>query len=166
MDLYVIRHAIAEESSGSGRDADRALTAEGKARMRRCAEGLRAIDVRLDLILTSPYRRAVETAEIVAGALGAVETHVLQELAAGSDVSTLLSALRPYRQVEVLALVGHQPDLGYVASQVMSGSPSTCPLPFKKGGVACLEIPMARGPLRGELVWFMTPKQLRALGTL
>jgi phosphohistidine phosphatase len=165
MDLYLIRHAIAEESSPTGRDAERALTTEGKAKMRRCAAGLRAIDVRLDLILTSPYRRTVETAEIVAEALGGVETHVLQELAAGGEMGVLLAALRPYRQVEALALVGHQPDLGHLASQLMSGSPSSCPLPFKKGGVACLEIPLPRGPLRGELVWFVTPKQLRALST-
>ena len=163
MDLYLIRHAIAEESSVSGRDADRALTAEGKVKMRRCAAGLGAIDVRPDLILTSPSRRAAETAEIVAATLGGVETHVLAELAAGGELEALLAALRPYRQVEALALVGHQPDLGHLASQVMSGSPSSCPVPFKKGGVACLEIPAPRGPLRGELVWFMTPKQLRAL---
>ncbi|HUE40236.1 MAG TPA: phosphohistidine phosphatase SixA [Candidatus Binatia bacterium] len=163
MDLYLIRHAIAEESAPSGHDADRALTADGKAKMRRCADGLRVIEVRLDLILTSPYRRAAETAEIVAAALGGVETHALAELAAGCDVPALLAALRPYRHLDCVALVGHQPDLGHVASQVMSGSPSTTPLPFKKGGVACLEIPAPRGPLRGELEWFMTPKQLRAL---
>jgi phosphohistidine phosphatase len=163
MELYLIRHAIAEESSARGTDADRALTSDGKAKMRRCAEGLQAIDVRLDLILTSPYRRAVETAEIVARALGGTETQVLAELAAGANIDSLLAALRPYRQVESLALVGHQPDLGLLASQVMTGSPSTCPLAFKKGGVACFEIGAPRGPLRGELVWLMTPRQLRAL---
>jgi len=165
MDLYLIRHAIAEEASASGADADRALTSEGKARMRRCTEGLRAVGVRLDLILTSPYRRAAETAEIVARTLGGVETNVLAELAAGADTDVLLGALRPYRHLEALGLVGHQPDLGLLASQVMTGSPGTCPLGFKKGGVACFDVAAPRGPLRGELVWFMTPKQLRALRT-
>jgi phosphohistidine phosphatase len=163
VDLYLIRHAIAEEAAPSGNDADRALTSDGKARMRRAAEGLRALEVRLDLLLTSPCRRAAETAEIVARALGGVETQVLSELAAGADISALLTALRPYRHVEALALVGHQPDLGLLASQVMTGSPSTCPLAFKKGGVACFEIPAPRGALRGDLLWLMTPKQLRAL---
>lgn len=163
MDLYLVRHAIAEESAASGKDADRALTAEGKSRMRAAAEGLRALGVQFDLLLTSPYRRAVETADIVSRVLGGIETRVLPELAAGGDLPALLTALRPLRQAQSLALVGHQPDLGYLASQVMTGSPDACPLAFKKGGVACFEIPTARGPLRGDLLWLMAPKQLRAV---
>src|ERR1700752_3611674 len=112
MNLYLVRHAIAENTAASGRDADRALTADGKAKMRRAAEGLRASGLRLDLILTSPFPRAAETPEILARAPGGTETHALAEPAAGADVAALLSALRPYRQVEELALVGHQPDLG------------------------------------------------------
>ncbi len=164
MVLHLLRHAIAEDVAASGRDADRALTTDGRAKMRRAADGLRALEVRLDLLLTSPYRRAVETAEIVARGLGAVEIRVLPELAAGADIPVLLGALRPYRLLQALALVGHQPDLGCLASQVMTGSPNACPLSLKKGGVACLEIATARGPLRGELLWLATPKQLRVLG--
>jgi phosphohistidine phosphatase len=163
MDLYLVRHAIAEDASPSGRDADRALTAEGKAKMRRGAQGLRALGVRLDLILTSPYRRAAETAEILAAALGDVEVRPLPELAAGAQVPELLAALRPFRHLEALALVGHQPDLGILASEVATGSPSLHPLAFKKGGIACFTISAPRSGFRGELVWFMTPKQLRAL---
>ena len=163
MELYLVRHAIAEDSSSTGRDADRALTREGEAKMRRIAQGLRAIELRLDLILTSPYRRTAETADILAAVLGGVERRVVAELAAAGDTGALLAALRPYRQIEAVALVGHQPDLGHLASHIMTGSPDLCPLPFKKGGVACLEIPSPRGNLRGDLAWFMTPKQLRAL---
>jgi phosphohistidine phosphatase len=164
MILYLVRHAIAEDTAASGRDADRALTADGKAKLRRAVEGLRALDVQLDVLLTSPYRRAVETAEIVAGVLGPVETRVLSELAAGADIPEMLVALRPYRHLEAIALVGHQPDLGRLASQMMTGSPQTCPLSLKKGGVACLETAAARGPLRGDLLWLATPKQLRVQG--
>ncbi len=164
MILYIVRHAIAEDVATSGRDADRALTSDGIARMRRAADGLRALEVELDLLLTSPYRRAVETAEIVAASLGSVETRVLPELAAGADIPVLLGALRPHRHLQALGLVGHQPDLGCLASQVMTGSPHSCPLSLKKGGVACLEIAAARGPLRGELLWLVTPKQLRVMG--
>lgn len=165
MMLYLVRHAIAEESSPSGRDSDRALTADGKVKMRRVAAGLAALEVRLDRILTSPFRRAVETAEILAAVLGGVETRVLPELAAGADPSAVLAALRAHRQVDALALVGHQPDLGYLASLLMTGAADTCPLPFKKGAVACFELAAPRGALRGELSWFLTPKQLRAAGS-
>jgi len=164
MVLYLVRHAIAEDTATSGRDADRALTADGKARMRRAAEGLRALEVKLDLLLTSPYRRATETAEILAGVLGPVETRELSELAAGADILELIRALRPYRHLDAIGLVGHQPDLGCLASHVMTGSAQTCPLSLKKGGVACLEIATARGPLRGDLLWLVTPKQLRVIG--
>jgi phosphohistidine phosphatase len=165
MELYLVRHAIAEDSSSTGRDADRALTREGAAKMRRIAQGLRALEVQLDLILTSPYVRATETADVLAAALGDVERRLLPELAAAGDIGALLAGLRPYREVAALALVGHQPDLGQLASQIMAGSPDVCPLPLKKGGVACFEIPSPRGNLRGELAWFLTPKQLRALST-
>lgn len=164
MNLYLVRHAVAEETAASGRDADRTLTADGKAKMRRAAEGLRALEVRIDLVLTSPYRRAIETAEILTEVLGGSETRVLDELAAGADAARVLRALRPYQALESLALVGHQPDLGSIASLVITGAPDLCPLPFKKGGVACLEIAVPRGDLRGELAWFATPKQLRAVG--
>src|SRR5262245_35751700 len=115
MELYLVRHAIAEDSSSTGRDADRALTREGEAKMRRIAQGLRAIELRLDLILTSPYRRAAETADILAAVLGSVERQVVAELAAAGDTGALLAAMRPYRQMAAVALVGHQPDLGHLA---------------------------------------------------
>jgi phosphohistidine phosphatase SixA len=89
---------------------------------------------------------------------------VLSELAAGADIPGMLVALRPDRHLEAIGLVGHQPDLGCLASQMMTGSPQTCPLSLKKGGVACLEIAAARGPLRGDLLWLATPKQLRVQG--
>jgi phosphohistidine phosphatase len=163
MNLYLIRHSIAEESARSGRDADRALTDDGKERMGRAAEGLRAAGVRLELVLTSPYRRAIETAEIVAAALGGVECRELPELAAGAIPATVLAELRHYRTLESLALVGHQPDLGHLASQILTGSADVCPIAFKKGSVACFEIETPRMPLRGELSWLLTPKHLRAL---
>jgi phosphohistidine phosphatase len=164
MELYLVRHAVAEETSSTGRDADRALTREGETKMRRTAQGLRALGVRFDLILTSPHRRASQTADVLAAVLGGVGPRVVEELAAGAEVGALLAAVRSHRQVEALALVGHQPDLGHLASQIMTGSPDLCPLPFKKGGTACFTIPNPRANLRGELEWFMTPKQLRALG--
>ena len=163
MNLYLVRHAIAEESSGTGRDADRALTEEGKERMQRAAEGLRAIGTRIDLILTSPYRRAAETADILVATLGGIECRHLDELGSGADPTMVLAALKPYRSIDAVALVGHQPDLGHIASQLMSGSPDRCPIGFKKGSVARFEVESPRSPLRGELVWLMTPKQLQAL---
>lgn len=163
MRLYLVRHAIAENVSATGLDADRGLTSEGKARMRGAAEGLRALDVRLDRILTSPSRRAVETAAILASAVADAEIDLLDALSPGAVAATVLAALRPYRQLPSVALVGHQPDLGYLASHIMTGRSDACPLPFKKGAVACFQTATTAGALRGVPEWFMTSKQLRAI---
>src|ERR1700686_4214330 len=70
MDIWLLRHAVAEEVSASGRDADRALTPDGLRRAERVARGLAALEPSIDLVLTSPYRRARQTAEPAARALG------------------------------------------------------------------------------------------------
>ncbi len=179
MKLYLVRHAIAEERSatadirrGSGikaksrpttPDAERALTPQGKAKMTRAAQGLRKIKVRPDAILTSPLRRARETAEILAEALGGIKIEVLEELAPGTELSSVVAALRRYHSLKALALVGHQPDLGYLASFLLAGAPSACNLTFKKGSVACLEGEISDNATGCSLVWLLPPKFLRTL---
>ena len=181
MKLYLVRHAIAEERSApadTGRasatktkskasaandDAERALTAQGKAKMARAAQGLRKAKVRLDQILTSPLRRARETAEIVAGELGGTKIEALDELAPGAEPSAIVAALRRYQSLRAIAVVGHQPDLGYLASFLVAGSPNACNLNFRKGSVACLEGDLADDAMSCGLLWLMPPKLLRSL---
>ena len=66
MQLFVIRHAIAEDSGPGGDDAARALTAEGAKKMKQVVRGLRALELELPRVLTSPWTRALETAELLA----------------------------------------------------------------------------------------------------
>jgi len=175
MKLYLVRHAIAEEHpaaaapaktksklSAAGSDAERALTEQGKAKMARAAQGLRKIKVRLDLILTSPLRRARETAEIVAQELEGTKIEVFNDLAPGAEPSAVVAALRPYHSLRAIALVGHQPDLGHLASYLLTGSPNACDLSLKKGSVACLEGELAQDATSCNLLWLMTPKLLRS----
>ena len=70
VELYLLRHGIAKDRSASGRDADRRLTDEGRTKLRRVLERAHAAGVVPSLILSSPYRRALETAEIAARELG------------------------------------------------------------------------------------------------
>lgn len=179
MKLYLVRHAIAEERSATadaGRasavkakgkpatpDAERALTPQGKAKMVRAAQGLRKIKVRPDAILTSPLRRARETAEILADGLGGIKIEVLEELAPGTELFSVVAALRRYHGLKALALVGHQPDLGYLASFLLAGTPSACNLSFRKGSVACLEGELSDNATGCSLVWLLPPKLLRTL---
>ena len=179
MKLYLVRHAIAEERSATadaGRasavkakgkpatpDAERALTPQGKAKMVRAAQGLRKIKVRPDAILTSPLRRARETAEILADGLGGIKIEVLEELAPGTELFSVVAALRRYQSLRAIAVVGHQPDLGYLASFLVAGSPNACNLNFRKGSVACLECDLADDAMSCGLLWLMPPKLLRSL---
>lgn len=163
--LYLMRHGIAEDHSPSGTDADRALTAEGVRKTSRGAAGLRTLGVAPDLILTSPLRRAEETARLVGEALDAGDRITLAPLLAGGyapeDVLTGLAV--PRRAAQVM-LVGHQPDLGLLASYLMTGTATLAPLPFRKAAVAAFSLDGFPPRTPAELQWFLTPAQLRALG--
>lgn len=160
-----MRHGIAADPVRGMRDADRALTEEGVRKTARIAAGLRALGIEIDAVLSSPYRRAEETAHLVAEALRPGRgVELYPPLAAGATpAAALVHGLQPPHGAERLLLVGHQPDLGELASQLLTGAPTLVPLPFKKGAVAAIAV--ARLPPRqpGLLEWFLTPGQLRAL---
>src|SRR5690242_16747729 len=71
MDIYLLRHGLAVERGASGydNDAERPLTDEGERKLRDIARAMRKLELEFDLILSSPYTRARQTAEIVADGL-------------------------------------------------------------------------------------------------
>ena len=109
--LYLVRHAIAEERGPAWPDdSQRPLTAEGAKRWRREATGLVAIDARPDLILTSPFTRARQTADLLAAAFAKKPKVVeLPALQPGVKPRDVLRALQPEGRIASLALVGHEP---------------------------------------------------------
>lgn len=169
MDLYIIRHAVAQPLGQKNEftDEKRALTSEGRDRMRDAAKGLRKMGVELDLLLTSPLVRAVETAEIVAGALGLGKKEVTQtaNLAPGASAEDLFAEIKRRNGAESIALVGHQPDLGMLISQIIQGGDSLG-LQLKKGSVVMISVLETVPTLRGDLMWMLTPKQLRMFSKL
>ncbi len=163
--LYLVRHGIAGPAPAGMGDGDRALTAEGERRMRRVAAGLKQTGVAPDVILSSPLRRAQQTADILAAVLEparGVELYPL--LAPGHGAAEVVAGLHPYRAARQLMLVGHQPDLGELASQLLTGASAELALELKKGSVAAIEVDALPPRTAGLLLWFMTPKQLRAIG--
>jgi phosphohistidine phosphatase len=163
--LYLLRHAIAEVHAPSGRDEDRRLTAEGAAKMRRAALGLSRLDVLPAGIWSSPLVRARETAQIVSSALEPNPPLTIYDLLApGHPSAQVLAGLRPPRGSRSLMLVGHEPDLGQLASQLLTGSPSAAAFEFKKGAVMAFEVGALPPKAPATLLWFMTPKPLRRLG--
>ena len=163
--LYLVRHGIAELPADDTPDSDRALTADGTRKMIRAAIGLKRLGIVPDTVLSSPLRRAHETAALLARALAPdLEVEIYPLLAPGTAPDGLLQGLRRHRAASHVMLVGHQPDLGELASHLLTGSPGLVPLPFKKGAVAAIEVSSIPPRATGALRWFLTPKQLRALG--
>jgi phosphohistidine phosphatase len=164
MDLYIIRHAIAQPLGRKNEftDEKRALTSEGRERMREVAKGLRKAGVELDLLLTSPLVRAVETAEIVAGTLGLGKKEMAEtaNLVPGASAEKLFAEIKRRNGAESIALVGHQPDLGMLISRIIQGG-DNLGVQLKKGSVCLINVLETVPTLRGDLMWMLTPKQLR-----
>ena len=140
--LFVVRHGIAVEAGPGVGDADRALTETGARKVTRVALGLHRLGVQPDAILSSPLRRAEQTAERLKRILlpsQAVEIYA--PLAPGHDPNEVITGLHPQRGARQLILVGHQPDLGALVSHLLTGSNALVQFDFKKGSVAAVELP-------------------------
>jgi len=132
-----MRHAAAEERASSGRDADRTLSEDGHRRAREVARGLAEIEPGIQLILTSPYARARQTAEPVARALRlAGRVRETQALEPASDPEEILDEIRS-EKVEGVLLVGHEPHLGSLLGRLVAGHPGL-EIPMRKAAVARL----------------------------
>lgn len=166
MDLYILRHAIAvERFDWSDSDDSRPLSAYGIAKMKQNATGLTRLLPKIDLILTSPYVRARQTAEIVCKIYGfkisdkVVET---DSLTPDSSFEDLFKEFSNYKSDNRVMVVGHQPHLGDLISYLTSEG-AVRNVPLKKGGVACIELEREDPRHTGMLHWLLTPKQLRQL---
>lgn len=136
MDVWLLRHAAAEDQAPSGRDADRKLTPEGAARASAVARGLAEMASGIEAVLSSPYRRAKETAEPAAKALGVAVTES-RALEPGHSPDEVLRQLAASSWEQVL-LVGHEPLLGSIVGVVVFGDEDRA-IPLKKAQVAHLK---------------------------
>ena len=109
-DLVLLRHGIAEPRQGGRDHPDRSLTAAGRQRAQLVMAALAQRGLRLDRLLSSPYRRALQTAELALEAGLASELAVDERLQPGGDLNMLVTAFD-----QRLGLVGHEPDLGDLA---------------------------------------------------
>jgi phosphohistidine phosphatase len=162
MKIYLIRHGIAEDHSTKP-DADRVLTDRGKEKMAKGVEGMRKLGIQLDLILSSPLKRARQTADIVAAGLSAGKLEEVAELSPGTNPSLVVNVIRRYRECKAIALVGHEPDLSRLTSFLLTGSANSCDFDFKKGGMAGIETEFSGNSLHCILASFLPPKVLRSL---
>ena len=164
MILYVLRHAIARERTDwKGADADRPLTEKGRKKMKEAAEGMRRLGVEFNWILTSPYRRAYDTAHIVAKTYRAQKRLKLsRSLTPDADPKSLIRRLAlDFRSWETLLLVGHEPYLSQLVSVLIAGQPVA--LDFKKGGLCQLQAAALTYGRCATLEAWYPPKALRKI---
>lgn len=166
MHLYLLRHAIAAERDPQQwpDDSQRPLTDEGRVKMRKVARGMSALDLSIDIVLSSPYARARETAEMVSRRFAGVPLVETDQLVPDGTFEGLVGFLRDLTEMpRSVLLVGHEPHLGELACHLLAGRPGAW-MTVKKGGLACLDVEHldARQP-RARLAWLLTPKLLRAL---
>lgn len=162
MDVYIIRHAWADERDEKKYpdDALRPLTAEGRQRFARMVELLVPRGLKPRMIATSPMLRCRQTAEVLAEALGKKAKVVdCEELLPGGDPKRLLVWTEEHAAgLEEVAWVGHAPDVGYLAALIIGQQDGW--MNFKKGAIAAIRSPGAPELGRGELQWFATAKIL------
>lgn len=164
MNLYLIRHAIAVEEAEGIEDAARPLTDKGIKKMRSIAKGLRKMDAEFDLILSSPYIRAKETAEILADVFKMKKNIAYSDnLVPMGDPDLLISEINEKYSVGSIALVGHEPHLSNLTGFLVSEN-AKADVAYKKGGVSLLAADDLRHARSATLELLLTPKFLIALG--
>jgi phosphohistidine phosphatase len=153
--VHFLRHGLAEDrETWSGDDSLRPLTEKGKKKLAMLAGVLRDLNLNLDLILTSPYLRAFQTAEIVAQELGTPGILVEDSrLEPGFSEQELAAILNDHSDARSIMVVGHEPDFSETVSALIGGGR----LVFKKAGLACVEM-ISLSPPQGELIWLIPPR--------
>src|SRR4051812_521069 len=138
MNVFILRHGLAVEpgSAGFAKDADRPLTAKGERKLWKIGEAIEELEICFDWVLSSPYVRARQTAEIIAEALGvSKKLEFCEALTPPGSPAKLIETVdaKPPPPKNVL-LVGHEPYLSELISLLISGS-RDLPVTMKKGGL-------------------------------
>ena len=160
MQLYLLRHGTAEKGKPGSPDSARALVPDGRKNLREVLRVAKAAGMSPKLILTSPYRRAVETAEIAAAVLGYKQELLrTSALTPDSPAQSAWDEIRVHGDAEQLLLVGHEPLLSQLTGYLLA-SPGLL-MEFKTGGIVRIELDQLGAQPRGVLRWYLTPKLAR-----
>lgn len=154
MILYFVRHGKAGHHSAAADDDERSLTDEGIAALTAAGPIWRRLNLRPDLVISSPLPRALQTAELVIAGLGMSGAPVVDDrLRPGADWPNFARAMASHPDARRVMFVGHEPDLSGAVG-LLTGASS---VRMRKGGVACVEFPGVPEPGGGELAWLVDP---------
>lgn len=161
MQVLIIRHAIAEAWAES--DALRPLSDKGRTKMRQQIQGLQRIVTHIDRIVSSPLLRARQTADLLYSAYPKAQRDTLPALAPGGSTTAILAYLQQQAEtVSSITLVGHEPDLGELATWLLTNRKGDW-CPFKKGAACLLAFEQTLAAGQATLCWSLKPVQLRYL---
>ena len=150
MILYFLRHAEAE--TGRGSDDARRLTPAGEDAMRAGTRLFHRLNLRPDVVITSPLVRAHRTAELVCEGLGGRPIPD-DRLRPGAGWGEFARAMADHADARRILFVGHEPDLS-TAVAFLSGASS---IRMRPGGIACVEFYGTPEPDSGEIAWLIDP---------
>jgi len=163
MNIYLLRHGIAVEREewSAKSDADRPLTVEGEQQLRTSCAAMRRMGLSFELILSSPYERAKQTAVIVGEELGLKkQLKFSEELRSEGDPAKCVRELAQWQpEPKDVLLVGHEPYLSGLVSMLVTGKMKLA-MDFKKGGLCRLKTGALEYDRCASLVWLLTPKQM------
>jgi phosphohistidine phosphatase len=167
LQLYLLRHGDAGKSSIGPQGVDPPLTLRGRQDIEITARSLKVLKLKFTAIMTSPLKRALQTAKIIAKIMGAEkELSICNELAPEGDRLKLYHRLRSSSRESSVLIIGHEPYLSnLVYDMVLQKTkirPAGC-INLKKAGLAKIRVISLSPNARGELRWLLTPKILRSL---
>ena len=164
MNLYLMCHANAAELDEDTEDNQRPLTEKGRKKLGQIASNLEKLDLEIDAIITSPYRYARQTANIIADGLDIKKKAILESenLTPLGFAEKLVDEINSREPVENLFLVGHEPFLSQLIGTLLAGDASLL-VTVKKGGLCKLTIEKLTYGRCATLEWLLTPSQLTEL---
>ena len=157
MHLYLLRHGIAEDARAGESDATRALTSDGRRKLRQVLKAVAEAKVKPTLLWSSELKRAIQTAEIAKAVLG-YQGEILRTkaLAPTADVEQVWEEIRVHRDETSLMLAGHNPQFDQLAPYLL-GAPQLA-VDFKKGAIMRIDIENFGARPTGALCWYLTAK--------
>lgn len=165
MELYLLRHGIAVDHGTPGyKESERPLTDEGFEKMEAIAAAIKKLKLSFDVILSSPYTRARQTAEVVARELDLMKKlEFTDHLIPSANPKRLIEEIRKnYSKAESLLLAGHEPFLSQFIAALVSGDLDSL-FNMRKGGLCKLSVGALAYGKCAMLEWLMTPKQMIAI---
>jgi len=162
MELYIVRHGIAidREDPKSPADPERFLTEEGIDKTKEIAKRVAGFKIKPELFISSPYVRAMQTAEIFAAAFDYPKQKIRRSdsLLPGTEPTHFFREISKEKNVSTIFCFGHAPQLDELVATALGSKHHVSQL--KKAGVAAIELKRLTPP-SGQLLWLATPKLLR-----